>query len=132
MKTYRYEIIEDEKVLERITCDNKEALKKAMAIIEPYEPRDPTVSDVIRNAIKIRNPEEFPHKHIDPFKEKEEFKPTEEQKARWSKEPVSEGQIKYLEKLGYDGETKEMTKLEANQLIDNLKEKKRQQESAYL
>ena len=53
-------------------------------------------------------------------KKKEEFIPTPEQEAKWSKEKITDNQGRYLEKLGYEGDPTELSKLEAYKLINQI------------
>lgn len=82
--------------------DSREELKKCIDAMAQFDRGNP----VMRQETKREQP-----------KKKEEFIPTPEQEAKWSKEKITDNQKGYLGKLGYEGDPAELSKLEAFKLI---------------
>lgn len=112
MRKYRYEVWEDEKVIDRITVDSREELKKCIDVMAQFE------HDIIFKA----------EAKVSKTEEKKGYELTKEQEELWAKQKLTEGQKGFLQREEYGGDIDNLSKLEACRIIEKIKEKKKNEE----
>lgn len=108
MRKYRYEVLEDGEIIDRITVDSREELKKCIDVMAQFE------HDIIFKAeVKVSKAEE-----------KKGYELTKEQGELWAKQKLTEGQRGFLQRAEYGGDIDALSKLEAYKIIEQMKKEK--------
>jgi hypothetical protein len=113
MRKYRYEVWEDDKVINRITVDSREELKKCIDAMAQFDKGEV----IFKAEVKVSKTEE-----------KKEYELTKEQEEKWAKEKLTEGQRRFLQRVEYGGDIDTLSKLEAYRIIEQKKKEKQKNE----